>query len=246
MADPTVFKVSVLATNELLLDGQKVTLAELEQKMDQSADEKAAVWYYRENAANEAPPVAKEVLKLITAKRLPIRLSSKPDFSDTVTPVSANVERLSASIREKAAQRQLVILRPDGQQMLLAAMAREASPPNAVAFVERLLPSSTKRNIAVIADTAWTMTSPSVQAGGQAIPFFGILMGFASIGHAVWIFDAGAIEVISALSREADVLIVDSARIEALPGGWQSGVISTMRNPQILVYDRATGQVRKL
>jgi len=82
MADPRILKVSILAANEILLDGRTVTLDELEREMVLGASEKAAVWYYRENAAGAPPAVAMEVLKLITAHRLPVRLSSKPDFSD--------------------------------------------------------------------------------------------------------------------------------------------------------------------
>lgn len=76
-----IFKVSVLVNGELLLDGHPVTLAQLEQAMEQSAkaNANAVVWYYRQNAADEPPPVAMDAIKLITSSNLSIRLSSKPN-----------------------------------------------------------------------------------------------------------------------------------------------------------------------
>jgi hypothetical protein len=229
-----------------LLDGQKITMAELNQAMTKGAAEKAVVWYYRENAGGEPPPIAMEVLKLITTLRLPIRLSSKSDFSDAVNP-GAGLERLGEKIREKASQRNLVVLRPDGQLTLLPAMQREAAPPQGVAAVEKMLPSDTKRNVAVIADTAWTMTpSPSIQVANEAIPFLGLLMGFAAIVHAVLVFKARALEIIGAVCRDADLLIVDDARLASLPRDWQARASGAMRGKQILVHDRTTFQLRPL
>jgi hypothetical protein len=67
-------------------------------------------------------------------------------------------------------------------------------------------------------------------------------MGFTSIGHSVWIFDGAAVE---SGSREADVLIVDSACVTTLPADWQDSAAKVMRSPQILVHDRASFQLRK-
>jgi hypothetical protein len=69
-------------------------------------------------------------------------------------------------------------------------------------------------------------------------------MGFTSIGHSVWIFD-GTASVFESGCREADVLIVDSARLTVLPADWQGSAAKVMRNPQILVHDRSNYQLRK-
>jgi hypothetical protein len=125
------------------------------------------------------------------------------------------------SVRAKAAQGQLVIVRPDGQHLLLPALRKENLKAEMVAGVERMLPSTTKRNVAVIGDTTWAAgATPSLQTANQAIPFFGMLMGFACIGHSVWIFD-GSADVFEPGCREADVLIVDSARLATLSSDWQ-------------------------
>jgi hypothetical protein len=106
--------------------------------------------------------------------------------------------------------------------------------------VEQMLPSTTKRRVAVIGETSWASgDKPSFQTANQAIPFFGFLAGFAHIGHSVWVF-RGSADLLCAGCRDADVLIVDSACLALLPKDWQVEAASTMRNPQILVHDRAT------
>jgi hypothetical protein len=244
MPEANILKISLLSTGELLLGGRTVTVAELAEALKQGVAANAVVWYYRENAVDAAPALATEVLKLVTEHRLPIRLSSQPDFSDTVITPSERLDHIFAPIREKAAQRQLVILRPDGRPMVLPAL--EKGPPDAMASVEKILPSSVKRNVAVLGDTGWTMGhKPSLQTANQAIPFFGLLMGFTTIGHAVWIFNTTVSGVLSAACRDADVLIVDGEQLASLPPGWQGSAQKAMRNPQILVHDRATHQLRK-
>lgn len=149
------------------------------------------------------------------------------------------------TVRTKAAQGQLVIVRPDGQFLLLPALRKENVRSEMVDRIERILPSTTKRNVAAIGDTTWaTGAAPSLQTANRAIPFFGMLMGFAFIGHSGWIFD-GSTDVFESGCREADVLIVDSARLAALSPDWQRSAVKLMRNPQILLHDRATYQLRK-
>lgn len=244
MAD-TILKVSVLADGRLLLDGSPVTLTELSGAIQAAPPTGAAVWYYRENAEGQGPSIALDVLKLITERRLPIRLSTKPDFSDAVAPAT-QAARAFAAIRERAAQRQLVVVRPDGRTLVMPAMEKASAPAAAVAAVERMLPPSTTRNVAAIGDTSWsTAEKPNLREAGQAIPFFGLLMGFAAIGHAVWVFDTASIVALLAGCAQADLAIIDSARLQAFPAGWQAQVAAVMRTPQIVVHDRATNQLRK-
>ena len=142
--------------------------------------------------------------------------------------------------REHAAQGNLVVLREDGKCLLLPATRPTSVRPEMKAAIEQILPWTAKRSVAVITETSWASTAqPSLQAANQAIPFWGLLMGFASIGHAVWVFH-GSTDLLCAGCSSADALIVDSASLAALPGDWQVEATKVMRTPQILVHDRAT------
>jgi hypothetical protein len=245
MAAETILKVSVLANGGLLLDGNSVTLDALSSALAQGAKNGAAVWYYRENASGEPPAGALDILKLITGHRMPVRLCAQRDFSDTVAPGTSPLAQLFDAIRLKAQEGSLVIVRPDGRKVSLPARGGLA-PAEAIAAVERLLPSKVKRNVAVLADTVWAMDAePGMNAANQAIPFFGMLLGFGAIGHAVWIFDFCAPAALAAGCKDADIALVDSGRLPKLPPDWQSCVRSEMRGSQILVHDRATYQLRK-
>jgi len=148
--------------------------------------------------------------------------------------------------RTQAARGNLVVVRSDGQRLILPALPKTSVKPEMVAAIERMMPSTTKRNVAVIADTSWaTSAPPSIQTANQAIPFFGLLMGIATVGHSVWIFD-GAVQLLNAGCREADVLIVDSASLPLLPADWTIEAERAMRNPQILVHDRNSYQLRSI
>jgi len=245
MAEAATIKVSVLASGEVLLDKQPVSLADLSAALEQGAKSKAQVWYYRENAHGEAPPVVADVIKLIASKRLPIRMSSQPDFSDAITPAALGQPDFAA-VRQRAAQSQLVVVRPDGQYAVIPVGAKDSFPPELIASAESMMPSTVQRNVAVIGETAWAgAASPTLQAANRAIPFFGHLLGFSTIGHAVWVFDARDAAALSAGCQEADVLLVDSQHQAVLPNGWKEIAAKAMRHPQILVHDRKTHQLRK-
>ena len=120
-------------------------------------------------------------------------------------------------------------------------MYKPCPPPGSisrgqVAQIERLLPSSVKRNIAVIANTELEAMMKEIS---KAIPFVGMLMGFAYIGHAVWIFEGHA-TALQAGCREADLLIVDSAMVPFLSEDWIEVARGVMRNDEIYLHHRAT------
>jgi hypothetical protein len=77
-------KISVLASGRILADGQETSLAALEDRLTRLKAEEGVVWYYREAGDKEPPPEAMEVIKLVVGLSLPITMSSKPDFSDSV------------------------------------------------------------------------------------------------------------------------------------------------------------------
>ena len=150
------------------------------------------------------------------------------------------IEKWFKQAREYAGRGNLVVLREDGKCLLLPSIQPTSVKAEMKVAIERIVPSTTRRRVAVIGETSWaTNGKPSLQAANEAIPFCGLLMGFAHIGHAVWVF-RGSADLLCAGCRGADVLIVDSACLRLLPRDWQAEAASTMRNPQILVHDRAT------
>jgi hypothetical protein len=158
----------------------------------------------------------------------------------------SNLEEEFERVRAKAALGSLVVFRAGHEYLILPALAKDSVSPQMIASVEQTIPSTVKCNVAVIADTKWAeQASPSIQLANQAIPFFGMLMGFTFIGHSVWVFN-GSANLLSSGCRSADLLIVDSASLAQLVGNWRNVAQSAMRNPQVVVHDRATYKLRNL
>jgi hypothetical protein len=57
------------------------------------------VWYYREAGKDDPPPQAMQVMKLIIDNRLPISISTKPDYSDVLLPDGTTQPRLGVRQR---------------------------------------------------------------------------------------------------------------------------------------------------
>src|SRR5215471_5255004 len=94
-------------------------------------------------------------------------------WGDSLMTVSG-IEDWFDKARTLAARGNLVVVRGDGQCLILPALAKASVKPQMVAAMERMIPSTPKRNVAVIADTSWaTSTSLSLQVANQSIPFFG-------------------------------------------------------------------------
>jgi hypothetical protein len=80
-----ILKTAVLSDGRLLVDGAPSSIPALRNSLRNLAKEKGVVWYYREAASQEPPPIATEVINEVIHARVPIRLSTKPDYSDAVT-----------------------------------------------------------------------------------------------------------------------------------------------------------------
>ena len=79
-----ILKISVLQSGKIFLDGKESSMAQVEENLDQLKKKGGEVWYFREAGQQSAPPVAMQVVRMVVAKRIPITLSSKPDFSDYI------------------------------------------------------------------------------------------------------------------------------------------------------------------
>lgn len=79
-----VAKVAVFSSGAVHLDGRPITLPTLDQELGKLKAENGVVWYHRQNPASEPPPQGTAVIQMIIKHRLPVSMSSKPDFSDWV------------------------------------------------------------------------------------------------------------------------------------------------------------------
>ena len=245
-----ILKVSVLGSGDVFLDGEQIALENLAAKLESMKSDQPVVWYYREAAGSEPPPQAMQVMKMVVDNRLPISLCSKPDFSDYVDLKGRSHRRhltwdsVTAEVRGRTAGGiYLGILRPDRTYLLIAPPAKDTMPPQVIQAMEKMVPPQPQRWIGAVADTYFTWKGagpiPTLAETAQAIPFFGMLLGLACIGHSVCVF-SGVDDSLAAGGAGADLVFVDSAQVAALPPDWQKVVASKMRNRNILVHDRAS------
>lgn len=164
------------------------------------------------------------------------------DLRNDIEEVFAGVKKAAIGNRRRSA---LVILRPDRRSLVLPAVSETADLKHAALSLQRLVPSTSQRRIAVIAYTVFPSAEPNAAEVNRSIPFAGMLMGLTYIGHAVWVFEGHA-SAMKAGCRDADVLIVDSAMLPLLPEGWMETASAVMRNSNILVHDRSNFQIRIL
>jgi hypothetical protein len=269
-------KVSVLADGTILVEGRRSTFDELDAALARAKEANGQVWYHRETARGEPPAAAIQVVQRIVALKLPISMSSKPDFSDWVdakgvshprtTPAAGDVympkieertgmEEYFAKIRHTAAGTGagdgLVIVKPDRTLMVMPRLGETEQLKKMADSVRKIVPATVQRNIAVVAFTVFG-ASPGGEVGltevDKAIPFLGMLVGLSYIGHAVWIFEGHESALVEGC-READILMVDSAMRPFLAPGWDAKVAAVMRNANILVHNRANysvGAIRKV
>jgi len=255
MACP-ILKVSVLVSGAVLLDGEPTSLEELGARLDRLKADQPVVWYYREAAGGEPPPEAMQVMKLVVDKRLPISLCSKPDFSDYVDrkgvshPRYTNWDGVVAKVREMTAGGRYVgIVRPDRSYLLMAPPPKDSMPPQMIQMMEKLVPPRPPRCISAIADTYFSWRAgggvPTLAETAQALPFFGMLLGLACIGHSVCVF-TGTDDSMSAGCRGTDLLIVDEAQLPALSADWKEVAAPVMRNPNIVAHERASFKLKAI
>ena len=81
-----ILKIAIFSDGRLTVEGQPSTIPQLREALQKLSEEYGAVWYYREAGLRDPPPIVTDVLKEVVALRLPIRLSTKPDYSDSLAP----------------------------------------------------------------------------------------------------------------------------------------------------------------
>jgi hypothetical protein len=148
--------------------------------------------------------------------------------------------------------RKVILVQPDGTFLAFPCPAPGSMPAEKVSQIESIVPAEPPRNISAIAATALVTGQPRpiaiadekiFLAAGEAIPFFGLLIGMAYIGHTVRVFD-GTTPPLALGCKDADVLIVDSAQRAKLREDWLAIALPAMRNANVFVHDRQTYQLR--
>src|SRR5207249_4618646 len=125
--------------------------------------------------------------------------------------------------------RHVVVVTPGRILMFNPCPPAGSMPAAKTAAIERMISPAPKRNIAAI---AYTELEAVRTDSARAIPFLGILLGFAYTGHAVWVFE-GHSTALAAGCRNADLLIVDGGMVPHLQKDWQAVANGMMRHPEI-------------
>jgi hypothetical protein len=81
-----VGRIRVARTGEIWFDDAPVTLDALPTLLRELRAAGGSVWYYREAVDAEPAPEAMSVVRLVVEHRLPISMSTRPDFADVVLP----------------------------------------------------------------------------------------------------------------------------------------------------------------
>src|SRR5438093_11044366 len=136
----------------------------------------------------------------------------------------------------------VIVVTPGRMLMFQPCPPPGSMPSSQVASIQQMISPKVKRNVAAI---AYTELSALTSGISKAVPFFGFLLGFAYIGHAVWVFE-GHPSALTAGCRGADVLIVDGGMVPHLQKDWAATASDVMRKAEIYVHDRATYSLRKV
>ena len=83
-SEAPILKIAVMADGRITVDGSPATIESVRASLKQLAERKGVVWYYREAGHAEPPPQSEEVIQAVIQNRVPIRLSSRPDYSDAI------------------------------------------------------------------------------------------------------------------------------------------------------------------
>jgi len=77
--------IKVFASGKIIVNEKlEMDWDSLKEELIKLKAQNGTVWYYRENAGGQSNEVAMDVFDFIIKNKLPVSLSSKPDFSDYV------------------------------------------------------------------------------------------------------------------------------------------------------------------
>ncbi len=88
-----ILKISVSQSGKVFVNNSESSLQDIEKRLLEIKDRNGVVWYYRENPQEEPTGIAMEIIELIVKYKVPISLSSEPDFSDIIDEHGASHPR---------------------------------------------------------------------------------------------------------------------------------------------------------
>lgn len=77
-------KISVFKDGRIKIDGEELSLEEAVDQILAASGSETQVFYYRESGQEEPHPNAMKIIAAVVEAKLPISLSTKPDFSTYV------------------------------------------------------------------------------------------------------------------------------------------------------------------
>ena len=93
-SDLDILKITVHQAGEIRIGNKIVTMREAESQLSLLAAKKGVVWFYREPGRNPPAPEATAIIKLAIKYKVPVSLSTKPDFSDTIDDNGKSIPRV--------------------------------------------------------------------------------------------------------------------------------------------------------
>lgn len=92
-----VIKVAVFADGHITADGSPTPVDSLRESFKKLAGQKGSVWLYQDigqgKPSSQTVQVSIQVVKAISEARLPVRISSHPDYSDAITFDGKRIQR---------------------------------------------------------------------------------------------------------------------------------------------------------
>jgi hypothetical protein len=148
-----------------------------------------------------------------------------------------------AELEKYKGQRSVAVVTPGRLLMPVPTPAPDSVPRSSEEAVRKLLPPDPPLNISVV---SYTHVAALLEDKTRAIPFLGSLVGFASIGHTVVVFE-GHPSAFESGVRSSDVLLVDSGMLPFMQEDWAEVAFRVMRpGAQVLVHDRETFRLRRM
>jgi hypothetical protein len=142
-----------------------------------------------------------------------------------------------AELEKYQGERSVVVVTPGRMLMPVPAPKPGTVRPSTEEAVRKLMPPDPPLNISVI---SYTYVGALLKDKRGAVPFLGLLVGFASIGHTVVVFEGHASAFESGV-RGSDVLLMDSGMLPFIQSDWVEVAFKLMRSgARVLVHDRAT------